>query len=163
MCKETTTMDYNEDIKMSSSLSIESDVGSLARKLNTYPTKVKKGINSGLNETGKYAVQQEKAITTKNKKTGALARSITWISNGEYSRLVNPIMVDHGKYLENGRGPVFAKRAKALHFFIKGKEVFTKSVGPAKAQPFVKPTRDALNVMYPRIMETEISKAIGKG
>ena len=35
-----------------------------------------------------------------------------------------------------GRGPVVAKRAKYLHFFIDGKEFFRKRVGPAKAQFF---------------------------
>ena len=41
------------------------------------------------------------------------------------------------KYVEGGRGPVYPIRAKALHFFIEGKEIFVKSVGPAQANPFV--------------------------
>lgn len=46
--------------------------------------------------------------------------------------------------LEHGRGPVFAKRAKALRFEIGGQVLFRKSVGPAKAQyPMAFGARDA--------------------
>ncbi|MCC6314216.1 MAG: hypothetical protein IT337_09375 [Thermomicrobiales bacterium] len=46
--------------------------------------------------------------------------------------------------LEHGRGPVFAKRAKALRFVINGRVIYRKSVGPAKAQrPMEYGARDA--------------------
>lgn len=45
------------------------------------------------------------------------------------------------KWVVKGRGPVVAKRAKALRFVIGGKVLFRRRVGPAKANPF--PTRAA--------------------
>lgn len=47
----------------------------------------------------------------------------------------------HASIVHDGRGPIRAKRAKALRFRIRGRTVFAKSVGPAKAQPWL---RDAL-------------------
>ncbi len=47
------------------------------------------------------------------------------------------VYVDEGiapwvKYLIEGRGPVVAKKAKALHFCIAGNDIFVKRVGPSK-------------------------------
>ena len=139
---------------------IESNIAAFAAKLKVRAKRVEKGVQDGLDNAAKYAVQQEKALVTPHKKTGALNRSITWIQSGKYTRLVNPIIEDHGKYLEKGRGPVTAKNAQALRFMIKGQVFFRKSVGPAKARPFVEPTKKGLKVMYPRIMSTEINKAL---
>lgn len=44
--------------------------------------------------------------------------------------------VFYGFIVREGRGPVEAKRAKALHFFIEGQEFFRKRVGPAEANPY---------------------------
>jgi hypothetical protein len=57
-------------------------------------------------------------------------------SNGRY--LVGTDL-DYAKDVETGRGPVFAQNADALHFFVDGEEVFATSVGPAEAQPFLRP------------------------
>lgn len=46
---------------------------------------------------------------------------------------VNYGAIPYAKWALEGRGPVRAKRAKALHFFIGGKEFFRKSVGAAPA------------------------------
>jgi len=40
--------------------------------------------------------------------------------------------------VHGGRGPVYPIRAKALRFVIAGRVVFAKSVGPAKAQPWLR-------------------------
>lgn len=53
--------------------------------------------------------------------------------------------------LEYGRGPVFAKLAKALRFEIGGRVLFRKSVGPAAAQyPMERGARDAEPVIVRR-------------
>lgn len=44
--------------------------------------------------------------------------------------------------LERGRKGFSAKGKKVLHFVTGGKEVFTKRVGPAAAQPFMQPALD---------------------
>lgn len=50
--------------------------------------------------------------------------------------------------VREGRGPVKAIRAKALHFFIEGKEFFRKSVGPAAPNPY---HIRVLNMLMPQI------------
>jgi hypothetical protein len=39
--------------------------------------------------------------------------------------------------VHEGRGPVEAKNAEALHFWVDGQEVFAKRVGPADPDPFL--------------------------
>jgi hypothetical protein len=48
----------------------------------------------------------------------------------------SPLGVFYGFIVREGRGPVRAIKAKALHFFIHGEELFRKSVGPAPANPY---------------------------
>lgn len=52
--------------------------------------------------------------------------------------------VFYGYIVREGRGPVVAKNAKALHFFIGGQEFFRKSVGPAAPNPYHKRTLEQL-------------------
>ena len=55
--------------------------------------------------------------------------------------------------VHNGRGPVFPRRAKALRFRVRGRLVFAKRVGPARAQPWLRnamvyaATRDGFRVI----------------
>ncbi len=45
-------------------------------------------------------------------------------------------IIPHAKWVLEGRGPVRAKRGKALHWVDEnGREIFVKSVGPAPAHP----------------------------
>jgi hypothetical protein len=70
-------------------------------------------------------------------KTGTLRRSIT-------SNPVTPTLgvvgtnVPYAKWVHNGRGPITAGPGKMLRFEIGGTVLFRKSVGPAKANPFMK-------------------------
>jgi len=49
------------------------------------------------------------------------------------------------KWVMEGRGAVVARNAKALHFFINGKEFFRKRVGPAPARPVIFVTQTVLD------------------
>jgi phage gpG-like protein len=70
-------------------------------------------------------------------KTGTLRRSIT-------SNPVTPTLgvvgtnVPYAKWVHNGRGPITAGPGKMLRFEIGGTVLFRKSVGPAKANPFMR-------------------------
>jgi phage gpG-like protein len=70
-------------------------------------------------------------------KTGTLRRSIT-------SNPVTPTLgvvgtnVPYAKWVHNGRGPITAGPGKMLRFEIGGTVFFRKSVGPAKANPFMR-------------------------
>lgn len=70
-------------------------------------------------------------------KTGTLRRSIT-------SNPVTPTLgivganVPYAKWVHNGRGPITAGPGRMLRFEIGGTVFFRKSVGPAKANPFMR-------------------------
>jgi hypothetical protein len=76
--------------------------------------------------TGRLA--SDVAITTRVSGS-AITTNVEWRARSSrgfaYSRTVH-----------DGRGPVVARRAKALHFFIDGQEFFRKRVGPAKGTRF---------------------------
>ena len=48
----------------------------------------------------------------------------------------SPLGVFYGFIVREGRGPVHAVKAKALHFWIGDQEFFRKSVGPAAPNPY---------------------------
>lgn len=67
--------------------------------------------------------------------------------------------VFYAKYVNDGRGPVFAKNAKCLHFITKGGvEVFTKSVGPASPRPYIDDSDEALTPVIEELV-TEVIEA----
>lgn len=47
--------------------------------------------------------------------------------------------VQYAEAVEYGRGPISASGDGVLHFTIDGEEIFVKSVGPAPAQPYLRP------------------------
>lgn len=47
--------------------------------------------------------------------------------------------VHYGPHIEYGRGAITASGDGVLHFEIEGEEIFVKSVGPADAQPYLRP------------------------
>lgn len=67
-------------------------------------------------------------------KTGRLAGSITPQSGGNSAHIGTDLY--YASYVNDGRGGITAV-GKALHFYIGGAEVFTKSVGPAAPRPYV--------------------------
>lgn len=78
------------------------------------------------------------------KVTGKLRRSTVFqIIGGVMNQVLqirqaarSALGVFYGHIVREGRGPVEAKSAKALHFFIGGEEFFRKRVGPAKPNPY---------------------------
>jgi len=162
-------------------ISIETNIMKLAVSLKAKPAQIRKGAVNGIDQTAKYAVNKEKAILTSQSKSGSghLFKSIDSIKTSEYGRSIGPMMNDkYPYYVEHGRGPIFPKLrglgtgnhsssylgvhigAVALKIPIGGKIIFRRSAKAAKARPFVKPTHHDLKTMYPRIMETEINKAM---
>lgn len=93
-------------------------------------------------KSGKHARDRANALL--KHKTGRLGKSAqphTQISGSQVKTVVtwsakSRSGFDYAFAVDRGRGPVVAKRAKALHFFIDGQEFFRKRVGPAKAQHF---------------------------
>lgn len=93
-------------------------------------------------------------------KTGHLRRSHAQIPtsySAGYARGGWGNAVPYAEYVEEGRGPVVAKNAKALAFTVKGGGlIFRKRVKAAAAQPFMEPGREAAESR----MDAEFSGAI---
>lgn len=71
-------------------------------------------------------------------KTGALAGSAE-VRTNVFARKIEAVIswtARHAQWVAFGRGPVVAKRARALRFEIDGVIFFRKRVGPAPAQHF---------------------------
>lgn len=72
-------------------------------------------------------------------KTGTLRRSITHTVTSSPMVTTTTIgtNVPYAKYVEYGRGAITAAPGRVLRFEVGGKVLFRKSVGPARARPFL--------------------------
>ena len=104
-------------------------------------------LNEGLRKLGRLFVPATGTGPLANatpKVTGKLRRSTVFQIIGGAMRQALEIRqaaissegVYYGYIVREGRGPVHAINAKALHFFIGNVEFFRKSVGPAIANPY---------------------------
>lgn len=94
-------------------------------------------------------------------KTGFLAHSIG-VTNPQGPRKSGEVWsqfragADYASYVDRGRGPVTAKKAKFLRFRGRNGWVTTKSVGPAKAKPFITPAEEMVTAALPGVIERTI-------
>ena len=82
--------------------------------------------------------------------TGHLRRGQTSEVRGAGGTLIGVVgtNVPYARAVHDGRGPVEARPGGVLRFVIRGKVLYRKRVGPAKANPFM---RNALAQMRPTI------------
>ncbi|MFC6825669.1 HK97 gp10 family phage protein [Halopelagius fulvigenes] len=93
--------------------------------------------------------------------TGTLRASIGHVVNaiGEgYFEAIIGTNVEYAPAVEFGRGPVTAD-GKALKFTVDGETIFRKSVGPAKAQPFLGPALHAAEGEINDRLQAAVSRA----
>jgi len=106
-------------------------------------------LNEGLRKIGRLIVPASGTGPLANatpKVSGKLARTTVFqIIGGPRNQVLeirqaaqSALGVFYGFIVREGRGPVIAIGAQALHFFIEGQEFFRKSVGPAEANPYHK-------------------------
>lgn len=168
-----------------SSILVESNINALATKFKKKPEHVRLGVKEGLDESANQTVRQEKALLMPHSKRGSrgILGHIKVIPTSQYSRSVGPVMdEDYPYFLEKGRKGFTAKglrtgapekgsffagsnmgaigHAKALRFEYKGKMIFRKKVGPAKAVRYVEKTHSSMKVMFPRIMLKFVNEAL---
>ena len=85
-----------------------------------------------------YAGQKEARANSK----GSLRRNVVVQRQNKQVKLA--AKAPYSRFVEHGRGPIAAK-GKALRFEVGGKVLYRKSVGPAKARPFMAPARAVMN------------------
>jgi len=164
---------------------IESNISALAWNMKVKEDELKVAIQDGLDESAQMGVNQERALLAPHaKRPQGLMSTVHWLPAGEYGRVFGPMTdsiqamaIERGrkgfcaKGLRTGapkKGDFFAKNtgainiAYALHFqpVFGGEFIFRRCVGPAKAEPYVKPTRASMAVLFPKIMQTRIRTAL---
>lgn len=125
------------------------DIGSFEKGIAKKKIEIRDGMNIAINSLANFCVQKAQEHLTVNHSviTGKLRQSIQYKVENEGESVkayVGPNAVtaegmQYGKFVEFGRGPVFASAGKTLHFQIDGKDIFVKSVKAAPAKPFLAP------------------------
>lgn len=122
-----------------------SELSSRISKLSR--TQLKIMLNEGLRAIGRLFVPAKGTGPLADEtpyRTGAGRRSTMFQIMGDVENswleirqgAKSPLGVFYLYIVREGRGPVKAIKAKALHFFIGGQEFFRKSVGPAAPNPY---------------------------
>lgn len=117
-----------------------SDLVALGNRCGNAPRVVSEELGRGGREAGFIVTAQ--AIVNAPVKLGHLRAGIGppevhVMSSGVTVTI--PSHAAHSLVVEKGRRGFPAAAGKVLHFFIDGKEIFTRRVGPARAQPFLVP------------------------
>jgi hypothetical protein len=112
-------------------------------------------IEKALDELAQFTQQKASELTK-----GKLAKSIK-IKKENKSREIYPDK-PYARFVEYGRGPVHAKKAKYLTFKIGNKWVRTKSVGAAKPQPFMMPAGALMQKEIQRVVTRNINELNGR-
>jgi HK97 gp10 family phage protein len=100
-------------------------------------------------------------------KTGHLRRSITHSVTASSMVTTTKIgtNVPYAKYVEFGRGPITAAPGRVLRFEIGGVVLFRKSVGPAKARPFLfrafREMRGRIQQRFRQVAPRSIARIVG--
>ncbi|RAP46434.1 MAG: hypothetical protein BZ136_07450 [Methanosphaera sp. rholeuAM74] len=103
-------------------------------------------------------LQQEALVGYDSIITGELFNGIQITGGGNSASIGTDLF--YAQYVNDGRGPVTAKNKKCLHFITKdGTEVFTKSVGPAAARPYVEDSDEELGTIIDELV-TEVIEAV---
>lgn len=142
------------------SVSIESNAGELAYSLKTKPENIKKGMETGLDESADLGVRTMKAAHNPFSKTGKTLRSIKSVSNGDFSRSMGPMTDDKVPiFLEKGTKPHIITGNPWL-YWPGAKHPVKKVNHPGTTpRPFVEPAHRTLKVMFSKIMAKNINNA----
>ncbi|WP_437767178.1 HK97 gp10 family phage protein [Sorangium sp. So ce281] len=116
-------------------------------------TEIDRAVEAGLDKAAERGAGFA-GLATK----GELARSIQAKRTGQFEREISTDK-HYAGFVENGR-PGFKMKTKVLHFFVNGEEVFARSVGPAKARPFMAPAAKFLDAEGPAIVEQELRQVL---
>lgn len=86
------------------------------------------------------------------------------MSGGVASASYGPTDDEPARWVEFGRGPVYARPGGALKFQIKGRGpyLYRKSVGPAPARPFMRPSVARLRPLATKMFGEAVMRAISK-
>jgi hypothetical protein len=113
------------------------EIRAFARKFDGADKIVMNELTTAFDKSGGIILSAAKGNI--HNKTNALSGSGSKKTNVSARLIITVVKftAKHAKWVEYGRGPVVAIRAKALRFEVGGQVLFRKRVGPAKAQRFL--------------------------
>ena len=135
-------------------LEISFNLDKLLHELEAIESGLQGAVDAAMQECGELVVAEESRRTK-----GSLAKSFYTYKSGDSQIIDNT--KEYAQYVEYGRGPVYAVNAKALRFVINGEVLFRKSVGPMKAQPFVKDSLNSASGKFNHVFDKHLNKLIG--
>lgn len=131
-------------------------------KINT--SKTVNDLDALINKLTSFHDNVLKEVTTLGQKVakshtkGNLAKSIK-IQKETANKTDVEVPKEYAYFVENGR-PAIQAANKVLRFIINGKAIFRKSVGPAKAQPFMKPAGLSMRQQAAKIVKRNWKKIL---
>lgn len=142
------------------------NVGPFAAKLAGAEGIVRQELATGVNRTASQGVARAKSLAAV--KTGHMRRSIiakpaamsgsaitaSYGPNAKNEKTGFPYPVA----VEFGRRGFSARRGRYLRFEIGGRVIFARSVGPAAAQPFMRPSAQHVRTILPREMRAAVAR-----
>ena len=91
---------------------------------------------------------------------GIVAMPARWIGDGVTSAFVST--APYSRIVEEGRGPIVAKKGKFLRFYSKkhGKVIYRRFVGPAAPRPFMARGRDWARRNLRAMLQAKVRKVL---
>jgi len=121
-------------------------------------------VENSLEDIAKVAQQQAKSSHLfGGSVNGGLRAAIKILSNGRFSRtvLADKDYAGYVEYGNNQKGPyIYPIRAKALHFFMNGKEIFAKRVRAHGPLPFMDEAKQYTIKKIPSIITKHIKEIL---
>lgn len=122
-----------------SSISVDaSEVIALASRMAGAEPIIRQCLLQGVDRAGKLVEGSAKGNAPV--RTGHLRRSITSRAEavGSGAQAIVGTAVPYARWVEEGRGPVVARRGRFLRFEIGGRVIYARQVGPARGQWYMK-------------------------
>lgn len=142
---------------------ITHNVGPFASKLAGASGIVGQELAAGVNRAGAQGVMVAQSLAAV--KTGHMRRSITLqpaSASPAPTARYGPNAWNNGfpypVAIEKGRRGFSARRGRYLRFVIGGRVIFARSVGPARAQPFMRPSAQRVRQILPREMRAAVAR-----
>jgi hypothetical protein len=134
-----------------------------SNQLTKLVSSFEKEVSNGLTEIAAQAANVARENVSGRSADGLWANTRPYkISALEQGVLSNKY---YASWVEFGNGPpgsrIYPVSAKALHFFVDGKEIFAKSVAASKPHPYMSKAVDFINTNGTTIMMKHINNAIG--
>lgn len=139
------------------------DMRDFMRSIGVFETELQKTMQAGVDALAEQGAETARRLVPV--KTGELKASTSVMNTEFVARQPGEVSAAfkaralYASYVDQGRGPVTAKRAGMLRFQIGGRWISKKSVRAAAARPFMTPAEEAVTAALPGVINDAINEA----